>query len=230
MLKKMYKCIVISFLLFVVTNNYAQVSISGNADFVSRYLWRGLELEPSFSVQPGLVLSTSGFEMGFWGSYPFSNTQSGSEEMDLYLGYSYSDFSIILTDYYFPNAGLRYGLYKEPGAHTIELGLAFAGNNNIPISLAAFMNVYNDDDNSVYLELGYSTEISDVGIDLFVGGTPGGDNRFYGTKNPNIINIGLTATKEISLSDNFSLPIFSSYVVNPNLEIGYLIFGLSIGM
>ena len=37
------------------------------------------------------------------------------------------------------------------------------------------MNVYNDDDNSVYFELGYSTEVSEVAVDFFVGGTPGGD-------------------------------------------------------
>ena len=228
-MKKIYKSILISFIL-LSTQIIAQVSVSGGADFVSRYLWRGLELESTFSIQPGLTLSSGDFEIGFWGSYPFTNTQSGSEELDLYLGYSVGDFSVIVTDYYFPNAGLRYGLFEEPGAHTIEVGLAYAGSESFPISVAAFMNVYNDDDNSVYFEIGYSTVVEEVGVDFFVGGTPGGDNMFYGTENFNLINIGVTATKEISLSDSFSLPIFSSYVLNPNLEVAYLIFGLSLGM
>jgi len=140
------------------------------------------------------------------------------------------DFSFLFTDYYFPNAGLRYGSYENPGAHTLEVGVSYAGSDAFPIMFAAFMNVYNDDDNSVYFEVGYSTNVSDVGIDLFVGGTPGGDSRFYGTRDFNVINIGVTASKEISISEKFSLPIFSSYVLNPNLEIGYLIFGLSLGM
>ena len=92
------------------------------------------------------------------------------------------------------------------------------------------MNVYNDDDNTVYFELGYSTMVSEVGVDLFVGGTPGGYGGYYGTTEFNLINIGITASKEIKITDDFSLPIFSSYVMNPNLEVGYLLFGVSLGM
>ena len=229
-MKKMYKFIVISFLILMTTEISAQTSLSGSADFVIRYLLSGLELERTFSIQPAIVLSTGNFEAGFWGSYPFTNTNSGSEELDLYMSYSIADFSIIFTDYYFPNAGLRYGLYDDPGAHTLEIGLSYGGSESFPISATAFMNVYNDDDNSIYFELGYSTVVQNVGVDFFIGGTPGGDNQFYGTENFNIINIGITATKELMFTDNFALPIFSSYVLNPNLEIGYLIFGLSLGM
>jgi hypothetical protein len=229
-MKKMYNYIVISLFVLSFGTVSAQVSVSGGADFVTRYVWRGLDFGNSFSVQPSLALSAGGFEAGFWGSYPFTNTSNGSEEMDLYLGYAVGDFSVIVTDYYFPNSGLKYGKYKEPGAHTIEVGLSYGGSEAFPISIAAYMNVYNDDDNTIYFELGYSTEVSDVGIDLFVAGTPGGDGAYYGTTDFNLINIGITASKEISITDQFSLPIFSSYVLNPNLEVAYLIFGLSLGM
>jgi hypothetical protein len=229
-MKKMYNYIVISLFIISLSSVSAQVSVSGGADFVSRYLWRGLDFGNTFSIQPALSFSAGGFEAGFWGSYPFNNTSKGSEELDLYLSYSVSDFSIMVTDYYFPNSGLRYGLIEEPGAHTLEVGLAYGGSESFPLSLAAFMNVYNDDDNSVYFEVGYSTEVEEVGVDFFVGGTPGGDNAFYGSENFNLINIGITATKEFSITDSFSLPIFSSYILNPNLEVGYLIFGLSLSM
>jgi len=228
MLKKMNKYLAISIIVLSANLISAQTSVSGGADFVSRYLWRGLDFGNTFSIQPTMSLSTGNFEVGFWGSYPLVNTASGSEEMDLYLGYSIGDFSVLVTDYYFPNSGMRYGLYKDPGAHTIEVGVSYGGSESFPISLSAYMNVYNDDDNTVYLELGYSTEVNDVTLDLFVGGTPGGDGGFYGTTELNLINIGITASKEISITDSFSLPIFSSYVLNPNLEVGYLIFGLSL--
>lgn len=229
-MKKVCIITVLFFLFISLSNISAKVSVSGGADFVTRYIWRGLDFGNSFSVQPSLSMSVGSFEAGFWASYPFTNTSNGSEEMDFYLGYSIGDFSVLVTDYYFPNSGLRYGLFEEPGAHTIEVGLSYGGSDSFPISLTAYMNVYNDDDNSVYFEVGYSTEVSDVGVDLFVGGTPGGDNQFYGTENFNLINIGITASKEISLTDKFTLPIFSSYIVNPNLEVAYLIFGLSLGM
>ncbi|MCB0731056.1 MAG: hypothetical protein KDC88_08490 [Ignavibacteriae bacterium] len=212
------------------TEMFSQTSVSGGADFVSRYVWRGIDFGNSFSVQPSLSVSNGGFEAGFWGSYPFVNDNMGAEEMDLYLGYSISDFSVLVTDYYFPTSGGKYGNYKDPGSHTIEIGLSYGGSDSFPISLAAYMNVYNDEDNTVYFEVGYSTEIQEVGFDLFVGGTPGGDGAYYGTTEFNLINIGITASKEISITDDFSLPIFSSYVLNPNLEIGHLIFGLSLGM
>lgn len=216
--------------LFSSSIIFAQTSVSGGADFVSRYVWRGLDFGNSFSLQPSLSLSAGGFEAGFWGSYPFTADGYGAEEMDLYLGYSVSDFSILVTDYYFPTAGGKYGNYDDPGSHTIEVGLSYGGSEAFPISLSAFMNVYNDNDNTVYFEVGYSTEVSEVGLDFFVGGTPGGDTGYYGTTEFNLINIGISASKDIEITDKFSLPIFSSYVLNPNLEVGYLIFGFSLGM
>jgi len=209
---------------FIVTTN-AQTSVSSGADFVSRYLWRGLDFGNTFSIQPTLALSSGDFEVGFWGSYPLANTANGSEEMDLYISYSISDVSLVVTDYYFPNSGLKYGKYKNPGAHTIEAGLSYAGSESLPLSLAAFVNVYNDDDNSMYFELGYSTEVSDVVVDFFVGG---GNFAYSLTDKFNLTNIGIKASKEIKITENFSLPIFSSYVLNPNTEVGYLVFGVSL--
>lgn len=230
MLKSIYKQGIL-LLIFAFTGSLsAQTAVSGGADFVSRYLWRGLDFGNTFSIQPSLALTSGDFEVGFWGSYPFANTAGGNEEMDLYLGYSLGDFSVLVTDYYFPNSGGKYGNYKDPGSHTVEVGLSYGGSESFPISLAAYMNVYNDDDNTVYFELGYSTEVSEVAVDLFVGGTPGGDGGFYGTTEFNLINIGVTASKDIKITEDFSLPVFSSYVLNPNMEVGYLLFGFSLGM
>lgn len=227
---KVYKNIIILTLILLTTSISAQTSVSGGADFVSRYLWRGLDFGNTFSIQPSVALTAGDFEVGFWGSYPFTNTAAGNEEMDLYLGYSLGNFSVLLTDYYFPNSGAKYGNYDDPGGHTLEVGLSYGGSESFPISVTAFMNVYNDDDNSVYFELGYSTEVSDVAVDLFVGGTPGGDGAFYGTENFNLINIGVTASKDVKITEDFSLPVFSSYILNPNTEIAYLVFGVSFGM
>jgi hypothetical protein len=223
------------YLLILVSGNIimAQTSVSGGADFVSRYVWRGIDFGNSFSVQPSLAVANGGFEAGFWGSYPFTNDANGAEEMDLYLSYSISDFSVLVTDYYYPKSGLKYGNYKDKqeGAHIVEVGLSYGGSESFPISLAGYMNVYNDNDNSVYFEVGYSTEVEEVGLDFFVGGTPGGKElMWYGTDKFNLINVGITASKEIKITDSFSIPIFSSYILNPNQEVGHLIFGMSLGM
>lgn len=231
MLKSIFKITAIYIILLISSISLNAQSVSGGADFVSRYVWRGLDFGNTFSIQPSLAVSAGDFEAGFWGSYPLVGIGGGgSEEMDLYLGYSISDFSIMVTDYYFPTAGGKYGNFDDPGSHTIEVGLSYGGSESFPISLAAFMNVYNDDDNTVYFEAGYSTEVEEVGLDFFVGGTPGGDGGYYGTTEFNLINIGITASKDVKITEDFSLPVFSSYVLNPNLEVGYLIFGFSLGM
>lgn len=230
MLNKIYKTTFISLFILLTNTLTAQTSVSGSADFVNRYLWRGLDFGNTFSIQPSIALAAGDFEIGFWGSYPFTNTAGGNEEMDLYLGYTLGDFSVLLTDYYFPLSGGKYGNYDDPGSHTIELGLGYGGSAAFPISVSGFINVYNDNDNTIYFELGYSTVVSEVGVNLFVGGTPGGDNAFYGTTGFNLINIGVTASKEIKITEEFSLPIFSSYILNPNQEIGYLVFGFGLGM
>ena len=230
MLKSIFKYKAVLMIFFFAGTLSAQTSVSGGADFVSRYLWRGLDFGNSFSIQPSLTLTSGGLEAGVWGSYPFTNTANGNEEIDMYLAYSISDFSLVVTDYYFPNSGLKLGNYDDPGAHIIEVGVSYGGSESFPISLAGYMNVYNDDDNTVYFELGYSTEVSDVAVDFFVGGTPGGDGGYYGTTEFNLINIGITASKDIKITDDFSLPVFSSYIMNPNMEVGYLLFGFSLGM
>jgi hypothetical protein len=42
------------------------------------------------------------------------------------------------------------------------------------------------------------------------------------------LNVGIKASKELKISDNFSLPIFGSLVINPNEDIAHLIFGITI--
>ena len=230
-MKTIIKIIYATLFTFAIsTSIFGQTSVSAGADFVNRYVWRGIDFGNSSSIQPGLALTSGDFEVGFWGSYPFVNSSTGAEEMDLYASYAISDFSILVTDYYFPNSGGKYGTYKDPGSHTIEVGLGYGGSEAFPLSIAAYMNVYNDDDNSVYFELGYGTEVNEVGLNFFVGGTPGGDNGFYGTTEFNLINIGVTASKDIKITEDFSLPVFGSYILNPNSEVAYLVFGVSLGM
>ncbi|MBI1933349.1 MAG: hypothetical protein HYS24_12510 [Ignavibacteriales bacterium] len=227
------KLLALAIFLIFTSSLLAQTTLSGGADFVSRYVWRGLDFGNSGSIQPSLSLAAGNFEVGFWGSYPFTNDASGAEEMDLYMSYSISDFSLIVTDYYYPNSAYKYGNYKDDqeGGHIIEAGLSFAGNEKFPISLAAYMNLYNDNDHSVYFEVGYSTEIETVGLDLFVGGTPGGEKlMWYKTDKFNLINVGVKVSKDIKITDDFALPIFTSYVLNPNQEVSYLIFGASLSM
>ncbi len=218
----------IFFILIGIFSGYhAQTVVGAKADFVSRYIWRGIDFGNSFSIQPSLMFGSSGFEAGFWGSYPFTNTANGNEELDFSVSYSINSFSLLITDYYFPNSGIKLGKFKNPGAHTIEAGLSYGGSGLVPISISGFVNIYNDDNNSMYAELTYSTKVKDVNVYFFLGG---GNHIYTVSGKFNLTNIGIKTSKEIKITDSFSLPLFCSYVLNPNTEKAYLIFGMGMGI
>lgn len=224
-------------LIFISSINlFAQAEVSIGSDFVSRYIWRGLDLSQSPAIQPNLALTTGGFEIGAWGSYQVGRDASSTpiDEIDIYLGYTFnlgsSSLSLIVTDYYYPNGILKIGDFDGDGngGHTIEIGAVFSGPESFPFYISGYVNVHNDTDYSSYFELGYSSTVNDVGLDYFIGATPGGANSYYGTTNFNVINIGVTASKEIKITDDFSLPIFGSFILNPNQEIAYFVFGITL--
>lgn len=233
MKKKNLEIIVAALLLLLCSSAlFAQAEVSLGTDVVSRYVWRGTDFGQSPSIQPTLAFSYSGLEIGAWGAYQLGRDaiSAPADELDLYLGYSLelgsASLDLIVTDYYFPNSGIKFGNYEDgTGAHIIEVG------GTVSLSalyLSAFVNVYNDTDNSSYFEVGYTTSVQAVDLTVFAGATPGGTNMYYGTTDFNLVNIGVTASKEIKITEDFSLPIFGSYILNPNQEIAHFVFGISI--
>ena len=93
---------------------------------------------------------------------------------------------------------------------------------------------------SMYFELGYTVTCKDeTELNFFAGFTPNepkkadattgyiGEGGFYGYT-MGFVNLGVTASKEIKITDDFSLPVFSQLVVNPMSEDVFLVFGLSL--
>ncbi len=121
----------------------------------------------------------------------------------------------------------------------MEATIAFNGSDGFPISILAAMNFWGadqdangDQQNSLYIELGYGFEFKEVAIDLFAGFTPidadedKGESGFYGDT-AGFVNMGLTASKEVTITENFSLPLSASVIANPMAENLFLVFGVS---
>lgn len=228
---KMKLSVKIFFLIITATTMAFAQDVNVGADIVSRYIWRGLNIADSPSLQPTLNISDSNFEVGFWGAYTLVGDRSYSDEIDAWIGYSYEnklgEFSFTIIDYYFPNAGKKLGNLKNvDGAHTLEGIISYSG----PFSLSFGFNFYNDPGNNIYLEIGYPFQINDISVNLFLGATPGSDNNpdYYGTDNLSVINTGVKVSKEIKITEEFALPVFSSLTINPRLSIAYLVFGISL--
>ena len=232
-MKKIFSTIAL--LLFLASSFSYSQDVDLGVALYSRYIWRGLDFGDSPSFQPAVTFTAGGFSIGEWGAYSISGIGSVYSEDDLWASYAVSTptagtFTLIATDYFFPSAGMKYFNYKDKGngAHTIEGGLSYGGPDSFPITLSGYINVYNDVDNTTYFEASYPFTVKSVSGSVVVGATGGGTNGFYGPTNFQVINFGLNFSKDIEITDKFSLPISASIIVNPNIEQSYLIVGISL--
>ena len=220
--------------------------LDASADIVSRYIWRGMNLGGSApSIQPSLEFSSGNLAIGTWGAYSFAHAVT-RQEVDLYASYTISDvFTVTATDYFLPeedSAENHYFNYQEKETgHLFEVSAKFLGNKDIPISILVATNVYGSDARkangdiqySTYLELGYEFEFRETTCNAFLGFTPTKPNRdkgetgFYGPY-PGVVNIGFTGSKEIPITEKFSLPVNVSLITNPQAENIFLVFGISL--
>jgi len=218
----------------------AAQSVSLGADVVSRYIWRGLDFGESASFQPGLTVSLDKLEFGAWGSYSISASGAAANENDLWASFTHSfesgaSLSLGVTDYYFPNllvtddGGEEYALdFRDGDAHTLEIWASLAGPESLPLSIYAGRLL--DDDGSIYAEVG-APLIEAEGVELAAHlGYVGGESAFYVTEGAGVVNVGVTASTELAITESFAPPVSVSYVVNPSKEgsRAYLFFGLSI--
>lgn len=214
---KVFKITVLGVLSFMavcagVENAYAQFSIG--ADLVSRYVFRGTDFGNSASIQPTLSYAAGGFEIGAWGSYAITAAGAGANENDLYISYSSGPFGLVLTDYYFPEGNDFFEYSDDAGVHILEIGGSYSAG---VASLSAFYNFSGDDENSFYTELGIDVpyEVEDIGVSLFAGF----GNGLYTTDTDfNAVNLGITVS---------SGPWSASYILNPEAETNFLVFGRS---
>lgn len=236
----MKKLLIPAVMLFALTLVYQNKTnaqgFNVGADFVSRYVWRGLDFANSPSIQPTLSYTTEfGLEIGYWGAY--STTPVNYQETDLYVAYNIKDVvSIGVTDYFFPDGSGTYvnNNYFEYGedktGHIFEANLSFNGVEAFPISISANYNFYGADaNNSFYGELGYDGNCKGMDYSIFAGFTSGkGIYLPAGTDGFSFVNVGLTVSKEIQITEKFSLPVMSSLVINPQAENIFLVFGFTL--
>jgi hypothetical protein len=231
------KKIMLLITLIVLSNNYSYGQIKLGADIFSRYIWRGLDFGDAPALQPSLTYTIGGLSIGAGGSYAFPTANTTYSENDLWASYLFTTqkvgaISILITDYYIPSAGMKFGFYKptsgETGAaHTIEGGLNYLGPSSFPIALAFYTNLSNDPDNSSYIQISYPFTVGEATVSLGAGFVPL-KSAYYLTDSAGFTNIFINAAKSITISDKFLLPINVSYIANPALDITYLVFGASL--
>lgn len=204
---------------------------STGLDIYSSYIWRGAKFGTGPAFQPFVDYTTGGLSVGAWGSVNASADEA--LEMDLYLSYSF-DFGLTvgLTDYYFgiedgDSIGVSDGdvEYDQLGfldygeLHYLEPMVSYSiGNFSLT---AAYMLLPDFSDGDTYLEAAYAFGP----VDLTVGA---GDGAYTADGAFNVCNLSLGTSKEISITDKFSLPVSGSVTLNPSTGGFYIAVGVSL--
>lgn len=205
--------------------NAQGVEVTTGVDLYSTYVWRGTAFSGP-SIQPAIDFSMGGFSIGAWGSQGYD----GFQEMDLYASYSF-DFglSLGLTDYYYPlgdsTANSFFEFDDKVSSHALEINLGYEI-GSLSLSANYILNDASDGGaanagGDIYCELGYSFEKFDV----FVGG---GDGWHTSTGDFQVCNVGVSSSKEVKITDSFSLPISGSAILNPEKEQFLIVVGISL--
>lgn len=234
MLKKVFVFFVLACSTLVLN---AQDSIQGssfsmNADFVSRYVWRGQLYSAAPNIQPYASFTSGQFTFGTWGSYGIGESYA---EVDFYLTWQYKNFGLTLSDYCTLSETIgetKYFNFKDSETpHALEGTASFQISEAFPLTLTAATFFYGNDRDSTgkyystYFELKYPFTKGEYEFDIYAGGTP--KEGLYGTK-AGLVNVGLSARKNIRFSESFEIPACIQLSANPVANYFFLVFGLTI--
>ncbi len=227
-------------LLFVIPLSSMQAQESSSPDLSlgcdvnSRYVWRGLSFCDAPSIQPYLALTAGGFSAMVWGSYATSKNYA---EVDLFLSYTVKNFTIGFSDF-FNEDETNFKLYeysdwdKTTTAHLGESYLNYVlPVESFPLVITASMLVYGYDldvngknNYSTYFELKYPFTFKEYSLYGTLGAVP--EEGFYADKG-GLVNVSLGVSKNIEITDKFSVPLNTALTYNPNANDIFFVVGIS---
>ena len=234
----MKKRFVLAMMLVASATAFAQDEIETimSGDIVSSYIWRGQDLG-SAAIQPTLGVAYKGLSLSAWGSYGLTDP-ADTKELDLTASYSIGGLNIGITDYWTTAGGDPFARYFKYDAHgTNHVFEANIGYDFGAASIQWFTNFAgNDGANkdgkraySSYMEVVVPFKLSAIEWTATAGAVPFATDFYNGwTSGFAVTNLSLKATKDIKVTDSFSIPVFGEVVANPCSQKAYLVFGLTL--
>lgn len=204
------------------------------ADVVNQYIWRGVDAG-NVSLQPTLGVAWKGLSLTAWGSVGLTES-SDTKEFDLTLGYTTGGLNVGITDYWFSTGQDPDGRYFKYDAHgTNHVFEANIGYDFGVVSAQWYTNFAGNDGvnkdgkraYSSYFEVTAPFRLATCEWTATLGAVPYATTS-YGTTGFAVTNIGLKATKDIRITDSFSVPIFAGVTGNPCAQKAYLVFGFTL--
>lgn len=206
------------------------LTVGLKADIVNQYIWRGQNLGHA-SLQPEMSVSWKGLCLAASGSTSIDSEDF--REVDLTLAYTTGGLSMGVVDYWSDDCDPRYFFYKtsETG-HTFEgfIGYDFGFLNASWQTIFAGNDLSADDGKrtySSYLQLAAPFRLANCNWEACVGMVPW-KAAYYGTKGFEVTNVSLAVTKDIRITDSFSLPVYGRMIANPATQHLYFVAGFTL--
>ncbi len=230
--------LIATFLFSVALYSQEAERLDFNLDLKSNHLWRGITVSdvPIAAVDINYALDNKKYlKLGIWGGMGLSDEKGNHyHEINYYINYSTGKWGIGVWDvfnsttftgeqadiwnYDQETTGHRFDLrgyvvFAESFPLKLEYGTSFYGND---------LNAEGDQRWSSYAELSYPVIRGKV-VDLraFCGAGFGltGDSHFYGDgkNNFDIVNVGITASKDVSVL-GYKLPVSATAMWNPSVK------------
>jgi hypothetical protein len=223
---------------------------SFEVELTSRYVWRGQDIGGNVPyVHPYLELSTGSEKhnviFSVWGAYALG--KSKDEELTFLASYVYDELlELTISDYFLydgsPSGYDLFNFSEDETPHVLEAMFGFLGTEKIPISLHFAMMFYGNDARKIqsdgseggilyskYIELAYEMEKGASNMKFFLGIAPDkvnedrGEETYYATTQPGVVNVGVELLREIKISSGFSCDMKVSFITNPVEKSAFLI-------
>ena len=230
-------------------SNESSVSFSVGTDIASGFVWRGLTLAEGANFQPWVEFNAGPFALGLWNCTTFDGEY---KEFDMYTSVTAGQVTFTVTDYYtISNYGVPSSMmpkFSEYHAHETGHTLEFSTDWESEFGLDASFNIlfYGADKRdweadpddaiknaySTYFELGYTATVKGIDFRPFVGATFGKTTWYgdcSGEHGANVVNVGVKASHDIKITDNFSLPVYAVFGYNPQSDEVAAYAGFQIG-
>jgi hypothetical protein len=213
---KLSSIILVAICFFTLNESKAQ---DFGADLVSSYVWRGTQFGTGPHIQPWMELGSGAITGGIWGSFPTTSmgTDGDGNELDLWISADLGFMGLTLTNYSFPGGDGTYGAGTGVFDGDLEIsGSASLGGVDLTVG-------YFTDLEALYIEAAFSAGPVDIGLGF---GSDGKD-AFYAGGDSGLVNMSFGGSKEIKITEEYSLPVFGSFIYNPDSEAAFLVFGAS---
>ena len=221
--------LIVTTTILPATAEDVDVSVDAEILVVSKYIWRGLEVNEDPVLQPSLTVAYGGFSFNVWGNMDLTNfgkdecvytsdceSRAGQfTEIDLTLDYSHSfdkfTLGVGIIAYEFPN--------WDDSEDTHELYLAFSYDCLLQPALTLYYDFDEVEGFYANFSVGHSFAINDkVGIDL--SGSVG-----YGDSDYNLAYFGVDNSALVDANCSVAMPfqVTGKITITPMLSLTSII-------